>query len=161
MNWPLLYDMQRMLDERIETEHGLMHEDLFNRKMLAFLVELGELANETRCFKFWSIKPPAPAERVLEEYVDGLHFLLSLGLECGLFYEKNEAPSAGRPLVEQFLAIFRAAERFGATRGRKEYERLFDDYLRLGVALGFSPDEITAAYRRKNEVNHKRQNERY
>ncbi|MGG4002815.1 dUTP diphosphatase, partial [Geobacillus stearothermophilus] len=96
MNWPLFYDMQRALDERIETEHGLMEEDLFARKQLAFLVELGELANETRCFKFWSIKPPAPAERVLEEYVDGLHFLLSLGLECGLFYQENEAPSAGR-----------------------------------------------------------------
>ncbi|MED4269978.1 dUTP diphosphatase [Geobacillus stearothermophilus] len=161
MDWPLLYDMQRMLDERIETEHGLVHEKLFNRKMLAFLVELGELANETRCFKFWSVKPPAPAERVLEEYVDGLHFLLSLGLECGLFYESRELPAVERPLVEQFLAVFRAAERFGATRGREEYERLFDDYLRLGAALGFSPNEITAAYRRKNEVNHKRQNERY
>ncbi|MGG4026112.1 dUTP diphosphatase, partial [Geobacillus stearothermophilus] len=27
--------------------------------------------------------------------------------------------------------------------------------------LGFSSDDIEAAYRRKNEVNHKRQNERY
>ncbi|AMQ21413.1 dUTP diphosphatase [Geobacillus sp. JS12] len=161
MNWSLLYDMQRMLDRRIETEHGLMEEDLFARKQLAFLVELGELANETRCFKFWSIKPPAPAERVLEEYVDGLHFLLSLGLECGLFYEENEAPSAGRPLVEQFLAVFRAAERFGETRARGEYDALFAEYWRLGVALGFSSDDIEAAYRRKNEVNHKRQNERY
>ncbi|KPD01461.1 dUTPase [Geobacillus sp. BCO2] len=161
MNWPLLYDMQRMLDERIETEHGLMHEDLFDRKMLAFLVELGELANETRCFKFWSIKPPAPAERVLEEYVDGLHFLLSLGLECGFFYEQGEVPPVERLPVEQFLAVFRAAERFGETRARGEYDALFTEYLRLGSVLGFSPQEITAAYRRKNEVNHKRQNERY
>ncbi|MED3732532.1 dUTP diphosphatase [Geobacillus stearothermophilus] len=161
MNWPLFYDMQRALDERIETEHGLMEEDLFARKQLAFLVELGELANETRCFKFWSIKPPAPAERVLEEYVDGLHFLLSLGLECGLFYQENEAPSAGRPLVEQFLAVFRAAERFGETRARGEYDALFAEYWRLGVALGFSSDDIEAAYRRKNEVNHKRQDHGY
>ncbi|WP_418162096.1 dUTP diphosphatase [Benzoatithermus flavus] len=35
------------------------------------------------------------------------------------------------------------------------------EYWRLGVALGFSSDDIEAAYRRKNEVNHKRQNERY
>ncbi|KJE29114.1 dUTPase family protein [Geobacillus kaustophilus] len=161
MNWPLLYDMQRTLDRRIETEHGLMEEDLFARKQLAFLVELGELANETRCFKFWSIKPPAPAERVLEEYVDGLHFLLSLGLECGLFYEGKEAPSAARPLVEQFLAVFRAAERFGAVKEQTKYDALFTEYWRLGVALGFSSDDIEAAYRRKNEVNHKRQSERY
>ncbi|ABO67983.1 MULTISPECIES: dUTP diphosphatase [Geobacillus] len=161
MNWPLLYDMQRELDTRIETQHGLEAEDLFARKHLAFLVELGELANETRCFKFWSVKPSSPAEKVLEEYVDGLHFLLSLGLECGLFYESETSPSAQRPLVEQFLAVFRAADRFGMTKASADYHELFTEYLCLGAALGFSPDEITAAYRRKNEVNHQRQNERY
>ncbi|AMX82661.1 dUTPase [Geobacillus subterraneus] len=161
MNWTLLYDMQRMLDERIEAEHGLVQEDLFSRKMLAFLVELGELANETRCFKFWSVKPSSPTEKVLEEYVDGLHFLLSLGLECGLFYQENEAPLAERSLVEQFLAVFHAADRFGMTKASADYHELFTEYLCLGAALGFSPDEITAAYRRKNEVNHQRQNERY
>ncbi|NNU83251.1 dUTPase [Geobacillus sp. BMUD] len=161
MNWPSLYRLQRALDERIETEHGLEHEDLFDRKMLAFLVELGELANETRCFKFWSVKPPAPMERVLEEYVDGLHFLLSLGLECGFFYEKREIPSVERLPVEQFLAVFRHADRFGETKAPEDYDALFTEYWRLGVTLGFSSEAVAAAYRRKNEVNHQRQNERY
>ena len=81
MNLQILFSMQRQLDERIETERGLRGERLIERKLLALLVEVGELANETRCFKFWSSKPKAADETILEEYVDGLHFILSLGLD--------------------------------------------------------------------------------
>src|SRR5688500_20051556 len=55
--------------------------DVFREKCLALLVELGELANETRCFKFRSKKPRNDDSVLLEEYVDNRHFRLSLGLE--------------------------------------------------------------------------------
>ena len=47
---------------------------------MALLVER-ELANETRSFKFWSTKGPSANEIILEEYVDSIHFLLSLLIE--------------------------------------------------------------------------------
>ena len=78
-----LFRVQQALDQHIEEKHELQNEDLFARKVLALLVELGELANETRCFKFWSIKPSSEKSVILEEYVDGIHFILSLGIECG------------------------------------------------------------------------------
>src|SRR5690606_25251306 len=92
------------------------------KKILALQVELGELANEWRGFKFWS-KDQEPRTKVkkvcetcggeryilisesfgfdkcsdcdgkgdfgetnplLEEYVDCLHFILSIGLELGM-----------------------------------------------------------------------------
>ena len=94
-----LFNMQQALDQHIEEKHELQHEDLFNRKVLALLVELGELANETRCFKFWSIKPSSEKSVVLEEFVDGIHFILSLGIECGfqnLEYAMNIEPPASK-----------------------------------------------------------------
>ena len=60
---------------------------IVKRKMLALLVEIGELANETRCFKYWSNKPASEREVILEEYVDGLHFILSIGIDLGI--DKN------------------------------------------------------------------------
>ena len=57
---------------------------IVKRKMLALLVEIGELANETRCFKYWSNKPASEREVILEEYVDGLHFILSIGIDLGI-----------------------------------------------------------------------------
>ena len=83
MNLQKLFAMQDILDQKIRKEHGLERADLFNDKILALYVEVAELANETRCFKYWSHKPSSPREVILEEYVDGFHFLLSLGLECG------------------------------------------------------------------------------
>jgi len=59
LNLQQLFTMQRQLDQHIEDKHELHKEDLIPRKLLALLVEIGELANETRCFKFWSVKPPA------------------------------------------------------------------------------------------------------
>lgn len=162
MNVQTLYSLQRQLDERIETQHGLQGEDLVDRKVLALLVELGELANETRCFKFWSIKPPAPPEKILEEYVDGLHFILSLGLEYQWMYEANNSSETKTvPLVEQFLRVFQAVHEFRETKSLERYQRLFAEYLQLGSLLGFSAAQIEQAYIQKNEINHERQNHNY
>ncbi|ANB58421.1 dUTPase family protein [Anoxybacillus sp. B7M1] len=161
MNVQMLYSLQRQLDERIETQHGLQHENLVDRKVLALLVELGELANETRCFKFWSVKPPAPQDKILEEYVDGLHFILSLGLECGFDFTADDRVSETRSLVEQFLFVFQAAHQFYEAKSLASYQHLFAEYLRLGNQLGFSLEQMEQAYRKKNEINHERQNQNY
>ncbi|GAE45933.1 dimeric dUTPase [Mesobacillus boroniphilus JCM 21738] len=94
MNTTHLFKMQKALDSHIESQHGLENEDLFDRKVLALLVEIGELANETRCFKFWSMKPSSERDIILEEFVDGVHFILSLGIECG--YENLESVTPNR-----------------------------------------------------------------
>ena len=51
MNWTTLFDRQRELDERIKEEHQLSGNQ-FDERLLALLVELGELANETRSLNF-------------------------------------------------------------------------------------------------------------
>lgn len=53
--------------------------DFLTERLLAMIVEISELANATRCFKYWSLKPAEPKERLIDEYADCLHFLLSLG----------------------------------------------------------------------------------
>ncbi|MCT8138628.1 dUTP diphosphatase [Anaerobacillus sp. CMMVII] len=75
MNLIKLFKKQKELDDRIVKEHNLEGQYLLSDKILALLVELGELANETRCFKFWSDKPPSAPDIVIEEFVDGIHFL--------------------------------------------------------------------------------------
>ena len=82
MNLQQLFTMQKELDDFIEQTQNIQ-QDVFQEKGLALLVELAELANETRCFKFWSTKGPSAREVILEEYVDSIHFILSLGLLKG------------------------------------------------------------------------------
>lgn len=83
--------MQEELDKKIlenmkkdiATELIYDLDDLLTEKLLALQVEVSELANATRCFKYWSMKGPEQRERLLEEYADVLHFFLSVGLALG------------------------------------------------------------------------------
>ncbi|MBA2173380.1 dUTP diphosphatase [Halobacillus locisalis] len=160
MNWGLLYDMQQQLDQYIETQHDLMKGEKTEEKMLAFLVELGELANETRCFKFWSVKAPSEKGVIVEEYVDGLHFLLSLGLDIQIRYQPQKVERYGS-ITEGFLATYAAADDFRKVPERDAYQQLFTSFLKLGETIGLDENEIMEAYYSKNEVNYKRQEEGY
>ena len=74
---------QKELDMEIAVNHGVSYSSTRNKRTLALLVELGEFANATRTFKYWSNKGPESKERVLDEFADGLHFILSLGIDQG------------------------------------------------------------------------------
>jgi dimeric dUTPase (all-alpha-NTP-PPase superfamily) len=162
MNIVKLFEMQKTLDSKIEKQHSLEHEPLLEKKILALLVEVGELANETRCFKFWSLKPPAEASVILEEYVDGVHFILSLGIEIGIAanieFELNESDKS---LTAHFMQVYEKIAQFEKSRLEIHYLELFKQYLMLGQALGFSGEQVETAYVLKNEVNHDRQKQGY
>jgi dimeric dUTPase (all-alpha-NTP-PPase superfamily) len=163
MNTEKLFKMQKELDKHIESQHGLENEDLFDRKVLALLVEIGELANETRCFKFWSLKPSSETQVILEEFVDGVHFILSLGIECGLdsLTSITSGTSAEKNTSSQFLAVYESAHRFRNSRTENDFILLFESYMKLAELLGLSAEQIEQAYIAKNEVNYDRQRKGY
>ncbi len=56
MNLTKLFELQSKLDEHIIKEKGLEGADLLSKKIRALQVELGQLAQNWRGFKFWSEK---------------------------------------------------------------------------------------------------------
>ncbi|NMH68586.1 hypothetical protein HF072_07305 [Bacillus sp. RO3] len=54
MNLIELDKLQKEYESRLLKVKQLNRKDLFDKKLLALKTELGELANEQRCFKFWS-----------------------------------------------------------------------------------------------------------
>lgn len=161
LNTETLFSMQKQLDTHIEAEHGLANEDTREQRLLALQVELGELANETRCFKFWSVKPPSDKEVILEEYVDGVHFILSLGLSYGYRPEESNAVEMNERMVDGFLDMFDSISAFRHQPDQARYSHMFFTYLALGKRLGFTAEEIQAAYESKNQTNHERQEQGY
>ena len=164
MNLLKLYEMQKKLDERIRHDHHLENKNLFQEKIVALIVEVSELANETRCFKYWSEKPSSPPEIILEEYVDGLHFIFSIGIELNFIVDKlneNTVDKEEADLVSQFLKVFRHIQLFANSKDRNDYEQLLVQFFKLGYILGFTNEEIRLAYLAKNEINHQRQDQGY
>ncbi|WP_132945902.1 dUTP diphosphatase [Tumebacillus sp. BK434] len=161
MNLHKLLTLQRELDARIKAEHGLHGQDLVPKKLLALQVELAELANETRCFKFWSKKPASGLDIILEEYVDVLHFALSLALELGYTDLQPAAAAPADSVTASFLELMDRSSRLAATRAQGDLEALLAGLLGLGGQLGLQAGDIEAAYLAKNEVNHQRQAQGY
>lgn len=184
MNLQKLFEAQKLLDERIIKEHGLEGQDLLQNKILALLVELGECANEWRGFKHWSKdreprtktykSKPVPggecyrgiyeANPLLEEYVDVLHFILSIGIETGL---DNEMENVYRKRIDFFklkdvTSQFNGVFRFAYLMTEDDYyTELWCSFIALGELLGFTRKQVEAAYFAKNKVNHARQEEGY
>lgn len=161
MNLKKLYELQKNLDDRIREQHNLQGVSLLSKKTLALNVEVGELANETRCFKYWSDKKPAGTEKILEEYVDCLHFILAIGIEKEYDDTFIELKGTDYDITEQFLTIYIDINDFMVCSSKDHYITLFEDFLSLGKTLGFSEEEIEDAYVKKDIINHKRQDEGY
>lgn len=161
MDWKELVATQKQLDEKIENRHGLQNKVLFQEKMLALLVEVGELANETRCFKFWSNKPSSQNDVVLAEYVDGLHFILSIGLEKNLVPLPFHSTDNKFSLTQQFNQVFEKIIIFQQQPDEEAYQQLCNCYLQLGEKLKFAERDIQNAYYQKNRINHQRQEQGY
>ena len=142
MDFNKLFQLQRNLDQRINAEKSLENESLFSKKILALQVEVSELANETRCFKFWSNKGPSDKHTILEEYVDCLHFILSLGLEKN--YENLDLiiRDEHHDLTEAFLNMYIDINDFLVCTTKDNYKTLFEDFLSLGRNLGLTSQDI-------------------
>lgn len=111
---------------------------------------------------------------LLEEYVDCLHFILSIGLELGA---NNWMKLSDYPMVNvsgditlQFLDVHSKTLKVVEEIIRMEsapaeirdlYTRSFESFLHLGAKIGFTWDGVEEAYYAKNKVNHERQNAGY
>ncbi len=156
-----LYDIQETLNQRILEEHNLKEEDLINDRFLAFFVELGELANETRTFKYWSLKAPSADEVILEEYSDGIHFLLTIGLTLDRPHLEFYNQETDLTLTELFLSVYNDANIVRSQGSKFVYVRMYNTFMLIAKKLGFSEQDVYDSYMRKNKINHQRQDDGY
>lgn len=197
-----LFKAQRKLDERIVKEKGLEGQDLLPKKILALQVELGELANEWRGFKFWSNNqepnvleskciychtlyvekveycegcyeeyekhfPVTVNNPLLEEYVDCLHFILSIGNDAGYEFTRKDMSTCYQNIQQCINDIYMNTSTIADECWADHIicERLYKDTFRLtlhlGEMLGFTWEQIEQAYYAKNEINHDRQENGY
>lgn len=154
------FEKQRALDEHIHLQHNETYKTTLRKRMLSLLVELGEFANETRCFKFWSVKGPSPKEIVLDEYADGLHFFFSLGIPLNAMdYQIKDVPCLD--LTEQILSVYNKMAALSSTYDREHYNEAFDAYWAILKGLNYTVDDALEAYNKKLAVNYKRQENNY
>lgn len=155
------FQLQALLDEEIARNHQVSYEDTFSRRILALLVELGEFANETRCFKYWSYKAPSAKEIILDEYADGLHFLLSLGVMMGVKQYTHHFHVREKDLTLAILQVYQDVVELKDNFDPEHYAKAFADYLNIIPLFDYSSLEVLEAYYKKCKANHVRQETHY
>ena len=166
MNLNNLFKKQAKLDAYIIAKKGLEGQDLLPNTILALLVELGECANEWRGFKHWSEDKEPRTEKLLVEYVDCLHFILSIGntLDVPKDHPYSTYDDDG-DIVDQFQTCFNDISAFMMDglliNDYYHFLELIRDFGSLGLMLGFTWEQIEAAYNAKWEINKQRQENGY
>lgn len=161
MDFKGMYEAQKAFRSRIDYKGS----DRFEKLILALQVELGECANELpESFKFWAHKENN-LETALVEYVDGLSFILDLGIEIAFDdFEMIYVFTSGdekRNIESQFINLFSLVLNFKKYKNEFTFIELISEFMVLGGLIGFSLEQIEEAYYQKNAVNHSRQNEGY
>jgi dimeric dUTPase (all-alpha-NTP-PPase superfamily) len=156
-----LRELQAALDARIFKQHETSRTATRSDRCLALCVEIGELANETRCFKYWSERPSSPKDVLLEELEDSIHFLLSLGIDLNDSSQVIEGKDDQLPLSLTFLDFYRSSITLLDDFTLENYIACFAYICILAEKLGFSEAELTEYYLRKNQKNHHRQDTHY
>lgn len=184
-----LYEMQKALDARIIKEKGLEGQDLLPNTVLALQVEIAELANEWRGFKHWSNDRVPRTSKIhqdrdayletnplLEEYVDCLHFFLSIARQLNLpsddLYVWDDVAEGDTAIlfsellhnvgmIHANLMVERPIKDIRSFR--REYFRsaLFIFYSLGEHRLGLTFEQMCEAYVAKNKTNHDRQTNGY
>ncbi len=156
-----LYKKQRELDEEIAKNHDVTYQSTRNKRTLALLVELGEFANATRTFKYWSNKGPESKERVLDEFADGLHFILSLGIDQGFEVDSIDVEDDDSSLTDTLLRTYELTSKFYSFQTQSNYLLVFVSYLKCLFKIGCTWEEARNAYYLKLKENHVRQETNY
>ena len=101
-----IYKETKYLDELFLQQYDIKSPEIIQKYKLELLVEFGELANETRCFKFWSKRQKGEKEKILEEYIDCLFMILYFcninNVELNECFELPEKTD----LVDAFLKLY-------------------------------------------------------
>ncbi|PPE05439.1 dUTP diphosphatase [Williamsoniiplasma lucivorax] len=158
-----LSQQQQKLDDYILKKINLAtDQNYINKKIIAFFVELGEYANEERSFKFWSKKQASDLDIQLDEYIDGLHFLISLGNDLNFDFKHFQFETLNvENNIETYFCILEHLNSFIKQQTSQTYEQLLNAFLMIAHIQNYSEAAILNAYKIKNEVNFERQNSNY
>ena len=160
MNLNSLFEKQKELDEYIYEKNNVTAEEIFEKKIVAFLDELFELANELQFFKYWKDEIVIDRQRAKEEYIDVIHFTISIANAVGINQHKY-IDTKPRDLNKLFLGITNLATVISVSKSKEHVKSLINNVIALGYQLGLTEEIVLAEYDKKNEINYARQESGY
>lgn len=153
-----IYENNKRLDVTFIERYAKI-ENYYEYNCIEMLVELGEFINETKCFKFWSIKGPNK-EKMLEEYADCITMVLVFFNLFDLEIEDNYSHIESTNICDIINHLFFLSTTL-IKKEEKVVEDLFGNLLYLGELFGFKEKDIIEAIDKKHKIIEERLNTDY
>ncbi len=155
-----IYKMTKQIDEQFALHYG-NNEEIVRKNRLELLVELGELANETRCFKYWSMKQIGDKEKVLEEYIDCLFMILYFSNITNISLDEEFPNSLNGDIIDTFLSLNKFASSISKVPSKDEIKKVLVELDHLAKLLGFTIEDLERATKMKSKIIETRFNSNY
>ena len=149
MNIDKLLTIQHNLDSEIMKLNVTNGQSLLSKELLALQVNIGQLANETNCYKYWNSFSYIDNKAVLRYYVRCMHFIVSLGVTKRYKDVETKPSMLSYDITEQFINLFIDINDFIICSSKDHFATLLEDFLNLGRLLNFTENEIENAFSNK------------
>lgn len=156
-----LFKVQEIMENHIKKlsdidEEVKGRENLFDLKFLALQIKIGQIANTTKCYKYYKVKKNIPKEKLLIRYIDAFKFLLSIGNDHNFNIINEEVIDKSKyedNIIKLFSYIYdditslkHFTKKEDYIHALNTYIRLFTRYLNLSELIGLEFDEIYTYY---------------
>lgn len=156
-----IYQESKRLDSLFGEQNDLFSDEIIEKNILELLVEFGELANETRCFKYWSIKPMSDKEVILEEYIDCLFMILCFCNMTNVSMDEAFPTATQENIVGTFLTLYKDGLNLKKNLPKETVKQLLVNILYLADLLNFQYEDIKKGVSKKSLIIKKRFKENY
>ena len=159
-NYTNIYKVTKYLDSLFEFRYT-NDQEIVRKNRLELLVELGELANETRCFKYWSIKQIGEKEKVLEEYIDCLFMILYFCNITNISLDEDFPVSLNGDIIETFLTLYKYSGNFDMVPNKEDVKMFLVELDHLAKLLDFTIEDLERVTLKKRKIIEDRFNAEY
>lgn len=153
--WENYYQENKKLDEKFNSQYQKNEPEFYEKNCIELLVEIGEFINETKYFKYWSIKSPNKG-KMLEELADCLNMIFYfyglLNLDITDFtntkIEKNR--------LKQINHIYNLSTNLFNNLNTQDIKNIFINLLDFAYSLGIKEEEILEKLEEKHQIIYNR-----
>ena len=149
-----VYERNKELDYIFVDKFSKQDKDMFRKNKIELLVEIGELANETKCFKYWTNKEPN-RDFVLEEYADCIIMTLCLYNYYDLELEDIEY-EVKEDVNDEIAYLYKLGSELYFNDNTELIKEFLFNLINLASLINISKQEIVEATLRKIKLETKR-----
>lgn len=154
IKWENIYKTNKYLDSIFIKKYKDI--DYYNEKnCIELLVEIGEFINETKCFKYWSIKEPNKT-LCLEEYSDCIIMILYFYNILDMEIDFNIKHIDSDNILEVTNYIYNKATLLMNNCSKDLVKDLFNNIIYLGQLFNLDEKEILNSIEKKQKEISKR-----